>query len=69
MATWAALGAVLALLPEVGLDLPAPGGELAEDRPGNARDVGDAVADLAPLDAEAVRQLPAEMGLVEVPDR
>ena len=59
----------LAVLLEVGLDLLAAGRELPQHRPGDAGDVGDAVADRAPLDAEPAGELPAEVRLVEVPDR
>ena len=61
-------GAVLAVLVQVGLDLPAPGRELPQHRPRNAGDVGDAVAYRPPLDTEALGELPAQVGFVEVPD-
>ena len=60
---------MLTVLVEVGLDLPTPGRELPEHGPGDARDVGDPVADRAPLHPEALGQLPPEMRFVQVPDR
>ena len=68
MANWAA-GPSLAVLLEVGLDLLAAGRELPQHRLGDAGDIGDAVPDRAPLDAEAAGQLLAQVRLVEVPDR
>ena len=62
-------GAVLAVLVEVGFDLPPAGRELPDHRPGDPVDVGDAVPDRSPLDAEPAGELPPQVRLVEVADR
>ena len=50
-------------------DLAAAGGERLDGRRGDVGDVCDAVVDRAPGDAEATGELPAQLSLVEEPDR
>lgn len=59
-------GRAVAGLGEQLLDLIAALAELVDHAGGHARDVGPAVADRAPADAEARAQKVAEVGLVEV---
>ena len=62
------LGAGEPVLGEVGFDLGAAGGEGVDEWAGDAGDVGEAVLDRVPLDAEAAGELVAQLGVVEVPD-
>ena len=61
--------AVLPVLVEVGLDLPATGRELPQHGLGDPGDVGDAVLDRTPTHAEPAGEIPPKMCLVEVTDR
>src|SRR6266508_1466695 len=57
----------VAPLVELGLDLGAAAREPAQRRRRDAGDLGDALADRAPLDAQPPRQLRQQLGLVQEP--
>src|ERR1700674_4736495 len=61
-------GPVQVMLREVGLDVLAPLREATQSNVGDAGDVGDAIGDGSPVDAEPAGQFGAELCLVEVAD-